>query len=279
MTVLNVLVANKIATYQNRDGDLVCGNRGYQVKFTFDEEWDAYETKTARFIWSNQYFDVEFTGDTCEAPVITGVNLCYVGVYAGDLCTTTAAEIPCKRSILCGGELPNAGTGQHYTAEAKQYMTTAKAAAELAEASATEAAASAEEAKEAAENAGGGGGMTEIGSVTITLTSEGTGGANYISADGNAELWALAYTKEPKFVKITNNYWANPSSAWFGCAKCYSEYGSLEAQRALDFAAIEAVSEETLPWQCIHFSDVVKGIINAGAGHGEASTVTFTFYA
>lgn len=136
MNILHIIVNKKIATYLKRDGDIVCGNSDYQVKFTFDEEWAEHEEKTARFIWGGQYFDVDFTGDTCPVPVITNTHIVKVGVYAGDLETTTAAFINCKPSVLCGGVVPNPGTGQHYTNEAKQAAEEAKKAAEEAKAAA-----------------------------------------------------------------------------------------------------------------------------------------------
>ena len=38
---LNINVVNKVATYQQRNGDIVCGNSDYTIKFTFDAEWGA----------------------------------------------------------------------------------------------------------------------------------------------------------------------------------------------------------------------------------------------
>lgn len=130
MGTLNIIVNKKIATYLKRDGDIVCGNSDYQAKFTFDEEWAAHNKKTARFKWNGQYFDVDFTGDTCSVPVITNASAVTVGVYAGDLKTTTEAIIGAKRSVLCGDAVPNPGTGQHYTNEAKAAAEEAKAIAE-----------------------------------------------------------------------------------------------------------------------------------------------------
>ena len=120
MKTLHIDVLNKIARYRIRDGIIVCGNSDYQIEFSFDSMWDEYTEKTARFIWNNQYFDVTFSGNTCNVPVITDADVVTVGVYTGDIRTTTGATINCQRSILCGGEAPNPGTGQHYTTEAQQ---------------------------------------------------------------------------------------------------------------------------------------------------------------
>lgn len=102
MRDLHVIVSNKIATYLNRDGSIVCGNSDYQIVFTFDSEWDAHNEKVARFIWNNGYRDVAFTGDTVTVPVLNNTKQLKVGVYAGELCTTTPAVIDCQLSILCG---------------------------------------------------------------------------------------------------------------------------------------------------------------------------------
>lgn len=151
--ILHVNVANKVATYQKRDGAIVCGNKDYQLKFTFDAEWAEHSKKTARFLWGGDYFDVEFTGDTCDVPMISGTKTVEVGVYAGDLETTTGAEIPCLLSILCKGGAPHPGTGQHYTSEAVAAANAAKASETNAKTSETNAKASETNAKTSETNA------------------------------------------------------------------------------------------------------------------------------
>ena len=101
MKDLHIMVADKIATYHQRDGEIVCGNSDYQIVFTFDDEW-AGKTKTARFRWGGENHDVKFTGTTCTVPIITDATSVIVGVFADDL-STTPVVIPCKRSILCTG--------------------------------------------------------------------------------------------------------------------------------------------------------------------------------
>ena len=103
MKNLNVIVTNKIARYLQRDGEIVCGNKDYQITFTFDADWEGYETKTARFVWNGKHMDIPFSGSVCQVPKITNANFVAVGVYAGDISTTTAAVIPCVRSIRCTG--------------------------------------------------------------------------------------------------------------------------------------------------------------------------------
>lgn len=108
MKTLHVIVANKIATYSYRGGDIVCGNSDYQIEFTFDGEWDAYATKTVRFIWNGKYVDVTRTNNNIfPVPIVTNTDKLEIGVYAGDLSTTTSALISCKKSIRCNsGVIP-----------------------------------------------------------------------------------------------------------------------------------------------------------------------------
>lgn len=103
---LHITVADKIATYRQRDGVIVCGNSDYTIDFTFDAEWDDHPVKTARFITGGTYTDVVFEGTTVLVPVITNTTSVSVGVFAGDLTTTTPAIIECQKSILCDGGIP-----------------------------------------------------------------------------------------------------------------------------------------------------------------------------
>lgn len=104
--IIEVRVDEKIASVVG-DPLYVCGNSDYIVKFHFDAEWAGHETKTARFIKSNkEYIDVLFSGDQCAVPIIDNTPYVRIGVYAGNLCTTTAAIVNAQRSILCGSGVP-----------------------------------------------------------------------------------------------------------------------------------------------------------------------------
>lgn len=107
MKTLNITVANRVATYRQRDGDIVCGNTDYQILFVFDDEWDSHPEKTARFISNGKYTDVPFTGNVCPVPVMKDTTSVTVGLYAGELCTTTPVTITCVPSILCGSASPS----------------------------------------------------------------------------------------------------------------------------------------------------------------------------
>lgn len=102
---INVQVRGKIASAINPP-TYICGNSDYMIAFDLDDEWTAYDIKTARFSWEGKHEDVVFTGDECPVPVISNTYGFRVGVFAGDLRTTTAAYIPAKKSILCEEGMP-----------------------------------------------------------------------------------------------------------------------------------------------------------------------------
>lgn len=104
--IIKVIIADKRAVAVSHE-PLVCGNSDYIIDFTFDEEWDKYQTKTARFIFDDRsYTDVVFTGTQCPVPVLKNTHDVIVGVYAGNLRTTTPAYLHAQRSILCGEGAP-----------------------------------------------------------------------------------------------------------------------------------------------------------------------------
>lgn len=105
MPTIKITVKNKIARLASA-ASIVCGNSDYSIEFEFDDEWNAYETKTARFIADGKYTDVVFSGDTVGIPIVYNARMVAVGVYAGDLHTTTPAVIPCARSITSEGGAP-----------------------------------------------------------------------------------------------------------------------------------------------------------------------------
>ena len=104
MPNINITVKNKVARADR--AIIVCDNSDYTAVFDFDDEWSAYETKTARFVYGGKYTDVVFSGNECPVPVIQDTRAVTVGVFAGDLHTTTPAYFACVPSILCGGGVP-----------------------------------------------------------------------------------------------------------------------------------------------------------------------------
>lgn len=111
--VINISVKNHVAK-QTDQTIYVCGNNDYEINFDFDSEWDQYDVKTARFTYAGTYVDVVFTGNTCAVPVITDVWRFKVGVFAGDLSTTTPVLISASKSILCDAGAPAAPTDDVY---------------------------------------------------------------------------------------------------------------------------------------------------------------------
>lgn len=105
--IIPVTVRDKIAT-KTGDEVYICGNSDFVIEFDFDAEWNEHDTKTARFEWNEGFHDVIFSGNTCPVPIISDTHRFHVGVYAGNLRTTTAAYVPARKSILCGSGLPHA---------------------------------------------------------------------------------------------------------------------------------------------------------------------------
>ena len=101
MPEINIMIKNKIATKSN-NVTYICDNSDYVINFDFDDEWDAYDTKTARFAYGGQYTDIVFAGNRCNVPVITNTYAFHIGIFAGDLHTTTPVRVPCRKSILSG---------------------------------------------------------------------------------------------------------------------------------------------------------------------------------
>lgn len=112
---LHISVLNKVATYQKRDGDIVCGNSDYTIRFTFDEEWENVDHLQARFVWDdNTYADRDIVDGVCSVPILYNTESVEVGVFGGDLATTTPAIIGCKKSILCRDAELNPDDGKDY---------------------------------------------------------------------------------------------------------------------------------------------------------------------
>ena len=105
MKRIEISVKNLVA-WQTNSTDYICGNSDFVVGFVFDKEWNEFETKTARFIHGGEHTDIVFTGTECKVPKILNVKRMEVGVFAGDLYTTTPAFVKCRKSILCDSGAP-----------------------------------------------------------------------------------------------------------------------------------------------------------------------------
>ena len=95
---LVIEVKNKIATLKSKNFTLVGGNNDYDVVFEFDKDWDELEAKTAVFVFGKgkPIYKV-FKGNICEGVAIYDSTMCLIGVFSGDIKTTTPA---CVDGIL-----------------------------------------------------------------------------------------------------------------------------------------------------------------------------------
>ena len=80
---------------------VVSYNSDYEANFIFDDEWEG-KVKTVRFINDGEYADVLLTEtDSCKIPLLVMKSgQLSVGVFAGNLQTTTAAVVTITPSIL-----------------------------------------------------------------------------------------------------------------------------------------------------------------------------------
>jgi hypothetical protein len=102
---ITITITKKIATCLT-ELPIVCGNSDYECEFLFDGEWDKHSVKTARFRFDGKYTDVVFEGTVCNMPIISNAKIVWVGVFAGELSTSSPAMVHCKPSILDGGDVP-----------------------------------------------------------------------------------------------------------------------------------------------------------------------------
>jgi len=102
---IKVIVKDKIAIAE-KNAMYICGNSDFVINFEFDSEWDEFSTKTARFVFGGRHIDVIFQGNQCAVPIITNTYNFKVGVFAGNLRTTTSAYISAMKSVLCDSGSP-----------------------------------------------------------------------------------------------------------------------------------------------------------------------------
>ena len=83
--IIKINVADKIATTQFEE--VVSFNHNtYELQFTFDTEWNAFEHRIAVVMWAGGCAEAHFTGTTCDMPAITDpdCDMAFVGVYSAD---------------------------------------------------------------------------------------------------------------------------------------------------------------------------------------------------
>ena len=100
MHELNITVRGRVAEISD-EPQIVCGNSDYAAVFDFDAEWDAYPVKTMRIVRKDMdsekylFTDVLFEGNRAVIPPVYRTAQILLGVYAGDIRTTTPVRIPC----------------------------------------------------------------------------------------------------------------------------------------------------------------------------------------
>ena len=88
-------------------GTVICGNSDYTVAWDLDQEWEPYSAKTMRVnLADGTYQDVVFTGNTAALPVLSTPGWASVGLYAGDLHTSRAADLRVLPSVTTSGGAP-----------------------------------------------------------------------------------------------------------------------------------------------------------------------------
>lgn len=88
-------------------GTVICGNSDYTVAWDLDQEWEPYSAKTMRVnLADGSYQDVVFTGSSAALPVLSTPGWASVGLYAGDLHTSRAADLRVLPSVTTPGGAP-----------------------------------------------------------------------------------------------------------------------------------------------------------------------------
>lgn len=107
---------------------IICGNSGYTVALYFDEvegvPWGDYLIKTVRFEWldtmtgQRRHIDAQYTNQPIPIPTeaTQDVYELNVGVYAGNLLSSTPARVPCERCTTDGATFHGDTTPDIYAA-------------------------------------------------------------------------------------------------------------------------------------------------------------------
>lgn len=104
MPEIKIKVRDKCA---EGEGVIICNNSDYTVVWDLDNEWQPYSTRTMRVnLADGTYQDVVFTGDNAALPVLTASGWVSVGLYAGDLHTSRAADLRVLPSVTTPGGAP-----------------------------------------------------------------------------------------------------------------------------------------------------------------------------
>ena len=103
MREISITVRDRVAAVSGSP-EIVCGNSDYTAVFDLDAEWDAYPVKIARVVWKDEdtgkmlYQDVLFEGNRAVLPPVSRTTQIWLGIFSGDIRTTTPVRIPCCAS-------------------------------------------------------------------------------------------------------------------------------------------------------------------------------------
>ena len=237
MHILPITIKNKAAEYTGTE-ELVCYNSDYRIKFSFDADFAAYDAKTVRFWYydtagDKQTIDSLFTGDEVDVPVIPAAMVLYVGVYAGNIRTSTDAEIPCRYSILSpdGAELePNPDVYHQLLEAVETQLPGALSAAGRAEKAADEAEEIVDTARDILQAAGDG-----IATIQGYVNEANTAASNAVDAKNAAESardLAKQYADDANTAKTAAETAEANAEASKTAAQGYADVAETSANRA-----------------------------------------------
>lgn len=104
MPNINLSVKDKRA---DGTGVVVCGNSDYTVTWTLDAEWAEYDTKTMRVCLADgTYIDTVFSGLVCPVPVLSVPGWVSIGLFAGNIRTSTPATLISVEAITTSAGNP-----------------------------------------------------------------------------------------------------------------------------------------------------------------------------
>lgn len=105
MKEIHISVRDRIACQTDKTA-FITGDGDFTAVFDFDEEWESLPARTARFQTENGYTDIVFRGNRCPIPPIHYARMLEIGVYAGNLKTTTPARISLREGIRAAWGTP-----------------------------------------------------------------------------------------------------------------------------------------------------------------------------
>ncbi len=101
METINLVVRKRNLRFKSGSPKTVIAwNTGYIINFDFDEDWEDLKTIKIVNDKGDTISDTLFSGNSVEIPKIYNTGYIGIGVYAGDLKSTTPLIISCQKSIL-----------------------------------------------------------------------------------------------------------------------------------------------------------------------------------